>query len=96
MTVSYTFPENAGFANPAHSDATPCVVRRERAGQVSVSWLGADAGHECAVNEQTLRALARDPGAARSGTPARFSTDENCLCFQRFQRRVVVDRQLAN
>ena len=53
MTVSYTFPENAGFANPAHSDATPCVVRRERAGQVSVSWLGADAGHECAVNEHT-------------------------------------------
>jgi hypothetical protein len=63
MTVSYTFPENAGFANPAHSDATPCVVRRERAGQVSVSWLGADAGHECAVNEHTLRALARDPTA---------------------------------
>ena len=60
MTVSYTLPDGTEFVST--QEEHPLVVTRESAGIVPCDdWTGPI--HECAVNEDIVRAMAKEGGA---------------------------------
>ena len=60
MTVAYTLPDGTEFVST--QEEHPLVVTRESAGIVPCDdWTGPI--HECAVNEDVVRAMAKEGGA---------------------------------
>jgi hypothetical protein len=72
MTVAYTLPDGTEFVST--QEEHPLVVTRESAGIVPCDdWTGPI--HECAVNEDVVRAMAKEGGARLAVTFTREGRD---------------------